>query len=155
MHADYSPAFRTPPSILLPRCKTLQPELLDALEILDRAHAVFRPVAFVQLSLSQAGETGALEAEFLFAHSHLGAIFKPAYLDVLYLARIVAVAARAAILRSEMGDAHPAVDPAWRNQLCVERLRVLFLYAVHAPSTIMIHPAHFRRYPPGRMATPD
>lgn len=49
MDADYSTAFRTPPSFLLPRDKSLESKLLYALKILYHAHAVFRSVASVQL----------------------------------------------------------------------------------------------------------
>jgi hypothetical protein len=117
MDADYSTAFRTLPSNLLPCDKSLEPKFSYAFEILHHAHAVSRSVTFVQLPYSSTREFGALKTKFLFASLHLGAIFYSANDTMLWLVGIIAITARARFFLSEIPYAEAAVHPARRNHI--------------------------------------
>jgi hypothetical protein len=112
---NYSTTFRTFPPVLLSGGEYLEPKLFYALEILYHAHAVFRPVAFIQLPKSSAGEPVTDETEFWFVIFHLVAVFYAALDTILRLVDVVAVAARATLLLSEMADTKTAVHPAGGN----------------------------------------
>lgn len=133
MDADHSPALRTLPSILLSHDKFIQSKLLYALLILCHAHAVLRSIAFVHLPEPRAGESGALETEPLLANLTfcLCTMLDPAHDTMLRLINVVAVATQAAVPRSLVANAKPAVHSARRDHRRVEQFRIHRLSSLH------------------------
>ena len=115
MDADDATAFRARPSFSLTNDKRIKPNLSQTLKVFDHAHAVFRSVAFVQLPESRAGEFRALKTELLFSQRQLFAVSDPTHDAMLWFVSVIAVAAGATLLLSEMADTEPAVHPARRN----------------------------------------
>jgi hypothetical protein len=62
MNTKYSAALRASPSFLFPIDKFINSEFLDIFEIIDHAHRVFRPVAFIKVIQHGAGKVVAPEA---------------------------------------------------------------------------------------------
>jgi hypothetical protein len=124
MDANDRAAFRTLPSVFLAPDESFKPKLSQALKILNHAHAVFGAVAFVQLPQSSAGELVALKTELLFSSPHIFAMPNSAYDTNLRLFGVIAIAARAALLLSEVADTKAAVHSARRDHLRADRLRV-------------------------------
>ena len=127
VHANRSPAFRTPPPDLLPFDELPESKLPDVFEVFYHAQSVFRSIAPVQLPQSGAGESNAIKAELPFNALHIFAIFYPACDTIFRLFGVRSFAARAAIFLSQITDTKTAIHPAGRNhrrfQACRSVLR--------------------------------
>jgi hypothetical protein len=89
---------------------------LYLIKVLDHTHAVFRPIAFIQLTEASARVLVAGEAILILTMIRLGACFHLAGHARPGFEAVVPSATRTRVLVSTIGPAKAAVHPAWGDE---------------------------------------
>jgi hypothetical protein len=131
---DHAAASGTRPPLPLERDEAIEPDFLDAQQVLHHAHAVLRSVALVESTQPRAREPRALEAEARLARLHRLAVLDQALDARSRLAGVVAGAAFTYTLRPKVPAAQTTVHPAGRDRRGNERFRVRRLPELHGSS---------------------
>ena len=152
MNADGGPATRTDPLGPLVCREILEAEDVYGLEILDHAHPIFRPVAFVQVGQHFTGKTRAIGTITRLAAHPAVAVLEAASDASLGLAAVITPATGAGIPRFQVCLAQAAVHPTRGNQrsrsqaFCRRRALLVLLLCPHAKTEIKAMRLRTRRW---------
>lgn len=117
VNADAGSAFGTSPFDLFVCQEISQPKPLDVFQILDHAHAVARPVEFVQMFHSVTGKPFTLRTKTQLTCSKVPAFFEPASHPAGAMADIGASATGTLFCFSQIRHTKTAIHPAGRDEL--------------------------------------
>ncbi len=117
VHTDQITTFRARPSLLLSGDKFADTDLTDHLKVLDHAHAVFCSIALVKSFESCARKRGTDKTKLLLAVSQRLAMRDLTGGAVVGLIGVLAMAARARFLGSNVAATKAAVHSARRNKV--------------------------------------
>jgi hypothetical protein len=112
MNADRAAAIRAGPSDFFVCRELPNAKPANVLQILDHAHAVARPITFIQLLQAGTGELLTLEAESWFLVSEVCTVFDPASNAIARLIDADASAAGTFVFIPQISQANAAVHSA-------------------------------------------
>jgi hypothetical protein len=119
MNTDRAAAIRAYPSDVFVRHEFPDPEVANVFQVLDHAHVVTGPVAFIQALQASTGELLTLKAKSRFCILEALAVFDPAMNTIVRFVDIDSSAAGTLVFVSQISQTNAAVHSAGRDEGCL------------------------------------